>query len=77
MATEALEDDRDTSLPASALSPAEYRSFRALLLELHHAAGTLDKQAPLHDVLDFLTSFNGVTQSVAKQVLYLYIRAEG
>ena len=65
---EALEDDRDTSLPASALSPAEYRSFRAFLLELHHAAGSPDRHAPLFAVLEFLVSFNGVNLSVAQQV---------
>ena len=65
---EALEDDRDTSLPASALSPAEYRSFRAFLLDLHHAAGSPDRHAPLFAVLEFLVSFNGVNLSVAQQV---------
>jgi len=65
---EALEDDRDTSLPASALSPAEYRSFRAFLSELHHGAGRLGRRAPLFAVLEFLVSFSGVNHSVAYQV---------
>jgi hypothetical protein len=66
---DALDDDRDSSLPASALSPAEYRSFRAFLLELHHAAGnSLDKLAPLDAVIAFLTSFHAVNHTVAQQV---------
>jgi hypothetical protein len=66
---DALEDDRDSSLPASALSPAEYRSFRAFVLELHHAAGgSLNKLTPLDAVTDFLTSFYAVNHTVAQQV---------
>ena len=68
-ANEVLEDDRDTSLPSSALSPAEYRSFRALVKELDHTAGVNNKQVPLYSVLEFLSSFNDVSQGIAQQVL--------
>jgi hypothetical protein len=61
-----LEDDRDTSLPSSALSPAEYRGFRRLVQELDH---TGNNEVSLYTLLEFLASFNGVTHSVAEQVL--------
>jgi hypothetical protein len=67
-AIEVLEDDRDTSLPSSALSPAEYRSFRGLVNELDHAAGVNNNQISFYSVLEFLSSFNAVNQSVAQQV---------
>ena len=70
MATvEVLEDDRDTSLPSSALSPAEYRSFRGLVNELDHTSSVNKNQVSLYSVLEFLSSFTGVTQSVAEQVI--------
>lgn len=69
MATiEVLEDDRDTSLPSSALSPAEYRSFRGLVYELDHQVGVNNDQVSFYSVLEFLSSFNGVNQGVAQQV---------
>jgi hypothetical protein len=61
---ETLDDDRDTSLPPSALSPAEYRSFRGLVTELL----AVNNPVSLPSVIDFLASFNGVSQSVALQV---------
>ena len=67
-ANEVLEDDRDTSLPSSALSPAEYRSFRGLVNELNHTAGVNNNQISLYSVLEFLSSFNGVNKGVAQQV---------
>jgi hypothetical protein len=67
-AIEVLEDDRDTSLPASALSPAEYRSFRGLVNELDHTAGVNNDQVSFYSALEFLSSFNGVNQGVAQQV---------
>ena len=67
-AIEVLEDDRDTSLPSSALSPAEYRSFRGLVNELDHTAGVNNNQISFYSVLEFLSSFNGVNQGVVQQV---------
>jgi hypothetical protein len=67
-ANEVLEDDRDTSLPSSALSPAEYRSFRGLANELDHTAGVNSNQVSFYSVLEFLSSFNGVNQGVVQQV---------
>jgi hypothetical protein len=61
-----LEDDRDTSLPSSALSPAEYRGFRLLVQELDHTGGP--NEVSLYTLLEFLASFNGVTHSVAQRV---------
>jgi hypothetical protein len=68
---EGLEDDRDTSLPSSALSPAEYRTYRGLVNDLLH--NTLNNKVSLYSVLEFLSSFNRVTQSVAQQVFSLFI----
>ena len=67
-AIEVLEDDRDTSLPSSALSPAEYRSFRGLVRELDHLVGVNNDQVSFYSVLEFLSSFNGVNQGVVQQV---------
>lgn len=61
---ESLDDDRDTSLPVSALSPAEYRSFRTLVTEVKG----VNTQASLYSVLEFLTTFNAVSHGVAQQV---------
>ena len=68
-AAEVLEDDRDTSLPSSALSPAEYRGFRALVNDLDQIGVVDNGQVSVHSVLEFLSSFSGVNQSVAQQVL--------
>ena len=64
---ELQDDDRDTSLPSSALSPAEYRGFRGLVSQLDHVGA--NNQVSLYSVLEFLASFNGVTHSVAQKVL--------
>jgi len=64
---EGLDDDRDTALPTSALSPAEYRSFRTLVAEVKG----VNSQSSLYSVLEFLTTFNAVSQGVAQQVLSL------
>ena len=66
---ELLDDDRDTSLPSSALSPQEYRSFRGLVNDLDRTG--VNNQVSLYSVLEFLSSFNGITPSVAQQVLSL------
>jgi hypothetical protein len=66
-AVEVLEDDRDTSLPVSALSPAEYRNFRGMVSELRHMS--VNNQVQLHSALEFLSSFKGVTHNVAQQVM--------
>jgi len=63
---EALDDDRDTALPPSALSPAEYRGFRALVNDLDHTGD--NHQVSLYSVLEFLASFSGVTHTVAGKV---------
>jgi len=70
---EVLDDDRDTSLPSSALSPAEYRGFRGLVSELDHSG--VNNQTSLFSVLDFLSTFNGVTRSVVDQVHLILYRA--
>ena len=62
---EALEDDRDTALPSSALSPAEYRSFRTLVTELVRVHGRVS----VYLVVEFLTTFNAVSHDVARQVI--------
>jgi hypothetical protein len=67
-AAEVLEDDRDTSLPSSALSPAEYRSFRGLVKDLDQSAGLNKDQVSVYTVLEFLSSFNRVTPGIAQQV---------
>jgi hypothetical protein len=61
-----LEDDRDTSLPSSALSPAEYRNFRSLVSELRQPG--VDNDVSLYTVRGFLASFNEATDAVARQV---------
>ena len=70
---EGLDDDRDTCLPPSALSPAEYRGFRALLknqqLQNHRDTGE-QNAVSLNSILDFLASFNAVSYSVAQQVRF-------
>ena len=68
---EALEDDRDTRLPASALSPAEYRSFRGLVNDLARTGA--DNRISLDTVIDFLSTFNGIGHPVAHQVLSLWM----
>lgn len=70
-AVDILEDDRDTSLPVSALSPAEYRSFRGLLSELRHTY--VNNEVQPYSTLEFLSSFNRVTRNVAQQVSLLMI----
>jgi hypothetical protein len=60
------EDERDTSLPSSALSPAEYRSFRSLVSDL--VLPGVDNDVSLYAVRGFLGSFNGVTDATARQV---------
>jgi hypothetical protein len=62
---EGLDDDRDTALPTSALSPAEYRSFRPLVTDLLG----VNNQAKVDSVMEFLTTFNAVNQEVAQQVM--------
>ena len=63
---EGLDDDRDTSLPPSALSPAEYRGFRSLVNDLDHTGE--NNEVSLYSVLEFLASFTGVTHPVAQKV---------
>jgi len=70
---EVLDDDRDTSLPSSALSPAEYRAFRGLVSELDHNG--VNNQVSLFSVLDFLSTFNGVTRNIVDQVCLMLCRA--
>jgi len=70
---ELQDDDRDTSLPSSALSPAEYRGFRGLVGDLDHTG--VDNQVSLYSVLEFLASFNGVTHSVAQKVFHVLLMA--
>jgi hypothetical protein len=70
-----LEDDRDTSLPSSALSPTEYRSFRGLVSELGHKGD--NNGVPLYNVIEFLATFRGVTHGIAQQVSHLYSSANG
>ena len=70
-----LEDDRDTSLPSSALSPSEYRGFRSLVSELDHTG--VNNQVSSHSVLDFLSSFNGVSHTLALQVVIRLCDAHG
>jgi hypothetical protein len=62
---EGLDDDRGTALPPSALSPAEYRSFRPLVTELLG----VNNQASVYSVVEFLTTFNVVNQGTAQQVM--------
>jgi hypothetical protein len=69
--SELQDDDRDTSLPSSALSPAEYRGFRGLVSELDHTS--VNNQVSLYSVLEFLASFNGVTHSVAQKVFFVFM----
>jgi hypothetical protein len=61
-----LEDERDTRLPSSALSPAEYRNFRTLVAEL--VPQGVDNDVSLYTVRGFLSTFNGVTDATARQV---------
>ena len=63
-AVEGLDDDRDTALPSSALSPAEYRSFRGMVTVLVGVNGG----ASFTSVVEFLMTFNGVNHGVAQQV---------
>lgn len=67
-----LDDDRDTALPASALSPAEYRSFRGLVGDLQRTSA-VNNQVSLFSTLEFLSSFNGVDHILAQQV-FAYTR---
>lgn len=69
--SELQDDDRDTSLPSSALSPAEYRGFRGLVSELDHTS--VNNQVSLYSVLKFLASFNGVTHSVTQKVFFVFM----
>ena len=69
--SELQDDDRDTSLPSSALSPAEYRGFRGLVSELDHTG--VNNQVSLYSVLEFLASFNGVTHGVAQKAFLVYV----
>ena len=59
-----LEDDRDTSLPPSALSPAEYRNFRTLVSELAPGPDGVS----LYTVRIFLGSFSGVDDATVREV---------
>lgn len=64
---DSLDDDRDTSLPTSALSPQEYRTFRTFVNDMDRTG--IDNQVALHSVLEFLSTFKGVSQIVAQQVI--------
>jgi hypothetical protein len=69
-AVDGLDEDRDTSLPSSALSPSEYRAFRSMLVNDVHTRSPTDSpsQVELAVVLDFLESFQGVTRADARKV---------
>ena len=64
---EELEDDRETSLPSSALSPSEYRAFRGMLNELHQKQ-TRPDLVEAEFVLNFLETFKDVAREDAEKV---------